>query len=131
MNHENPAFNEVLEAHVGIQQWLSGEAPTDQLARLLARFSPRYSMIGLSGQMLDYPGPQALFAQAHGKREGLQFRIDQWQEVACGPSLWVVSYREWQRDAQGAQSLRRSTVVFERGNDTLQWLHLHETPASA
>lgn len=127
----NPAFNEVLEAHAAIEQWLSGDAPASQLDTLMARFSPHYSMITLPGQCLDYQGLYRVFEQAHGKRPGLQIRIDELQQIASGPSMAVVSYREWQADAAGNQSQRRSTAVFEQNDGSLRWLHLHETPVAA
>lgn len=126
----NPAFNEVLEAHVAIEQWLSGDAPASQLDPLMARFSPHYSMITLPGQCLDYPGLHRVFQQAHGKRPGLQIRIDELKQITVGARVTVVSYREWQGDATGNQSQRRSTAVFEHDNGTLRWLHLHETPVT-
>ncbi|CAM3773627.1 nuclear transport factor 2 family protein [Pseudomonas wadenswilerensis] len=130
MSQRNPAFKEVLDAHVAIQQWLSGTAPADRLDALMARFSPLYSMITLPGQVLDYQGLRALFQQAHGKRAGLEISIDELHLIAEGPSLAVVGYREWQADAAGNRSVRRSTVVFERANGALRWRHLHETQAS-
>lgn len=123
----NPAFNEVLQAHIAIEQWLSGTAPVSQLDHLMGRFSPHYSMITLPGQCLDYQGLYRLFQQAHGKRPGLQIRIDELQQITCGPDTAVVSYREWQADAVGNSSQRRSTAVFEHDNGALRWLHLHET----
>ncbi|MNJ42875.1 hypothetical protein D3C77_378550 [compost metagenome] len=126
-----PALKEVLDTHVAIQQWLSGDAAADQLDPLMARFSPHYSMITLPGHRLDYPGMYRLFQQAYGKRPGLQIRIDELQEIASHSCLTVVSYREWQADAVGNQSLRRATAVFEHDHGTLRWRHLHETPVAS
>ncbi|MGH8380063.1 MFS transporter [Pseudomonas sp.] len=89
------------------------------------------ALLTLPGQVLDYPGLCRLFQQAYGKRPGLQIRIDELQEISAGPCLTVVSYREWQADAMGNQSLRRSTAVFEHDHGTLRWLHLHETPVAS
>lgn len=126
----NPAFNEVLQAHVAIERWLSGTAPVSQLEELMARFSRHYSMITLPGQCLDYQGLYRAFQQAHGKRPGLQIRIDELHQIATDPDMTVVSYREWQADALGTPSLRRSTAVFVHENGALRWLHLHETPVA-
>ncbi|QBF27058.1 DUF4440 domain-containing protein [Pseudomonas tructae] len=131
MNPTHPAFKEVLSAHVAIEQWLSGTAPADQFEALMARFSAQFTMINLPGQVFDYQGLRRLFEQAHGKRAGLEITIDELQLIAEGPSLSVVSYREWQADGAGNRSVRRSTAVFERDNGALRWRHLHETPVTA
>ncbi len=130
VSRSNPAFNEVLEAHVAIEQWLAGNASASQLDPLMARFSRHYTMITLSGQRLDYPGLYQLFQQAYGKRPGLQIRIDELQQIASGPGMTVVSYREWQADALGKHTQRRSTAVFEHDHGALRWRHLHETPVA-
>ncbi|CAK9888845.1 MULTISPECIES: hypothetical protein [Pseudomonas] len=131
MSQTHPAFKEVIDAHVAIQQWLSGTAPAAELDPLMARFSAQFSMINLPGQVVDYRGLQRLFEHAHGQRAGLEISIDELQLIAEGPSLSVVGYREWQVDGAGNRSLRRSTAVFERDdNGALCWRHLHETPVS-
>lgn len=123
----HPAFKEVLDAHVAIEQWLSGAAHATELDTLMARFSTQFSMINLPGQVVGYQGLQQLFEGAHGQRAGLQISIDELQVIAEGPSLSVVSYREWQVDNAGNRSVRRSTAVFERNDGALRWRHLHET----
>lgn len=128
---ENPYFAEVLDVHVLIQQWLAGQATADRLADLLGHFSPAFSMVGLAGQPLDYAGLQRLFSQAYGKRPGLAIRIDELQQVAHVEGLAVVSYREYQDDALGQSSVRRSSAIFEQLPDaSLRWLRLHETPCA-
>ncbi|WP_327440495.1 DUF4440 domain-containing protein [Pseudomonas donghuensis] len=132
MNPNNPAFTEVIDAHIAIEQWLSGNAPADQFDALMARFSRQFSMITLPGQVIDYQGLHSVFQHAYGKRAGLEIGIDELQLIAKGPNLSVVSYREWQADAAGNRSVRRSTVVFEHNtNGALRWRHLHETPVTA
>jgi hypothetical protein len=130
MFQPNPAFKEILDAHVAIEHWLSGNAPASELEPLMARFSRHYSMITLSGQRLDYPGLYQLFQQAYGKRPGLQISIDELQQIATGPGMTVVRYREWQTDALSNPTQRRSTAVFEHEHGLLRWRHLHETPVA-
>jgi len=128
MTLSNPFFQEVIDAHVDIEQWLSGRAEPGRLAVLLARFSPHFSMVTLPGAVLDRAGVDALFSSGHGRRPGLRIEIDALQEIAAWPGGAVVGYREIQADGAGSRTVRRSTVVFERdGAGCIAWRHLHET----
>ncbi|UVA77321.1 DUF4440 domain-containing protein [Pandoraea commovens] len=123
---------EVIDAHVAIEQWLSGRADPSALEPLLARFSSAFSMIALSGARVNRAALDALFGQGHGKRPGLQIVVDEVDTIAESPTGGVVAYRETQTDGEGLTTVRRSTAVFEREADGhIVWRHLHETPANA
>lgn len=124
MKQGNRGFVEVLEAHVQIRQWLSGEIGLEQLDVLMSRFAEGFGMVTLGGGLLDRAALEGFFRQVHGTRPGLQIEIDQLRQIAPG----VVGYREWQGGASGVTALRRATVVFEVQAERLLWLHLHETP---
>ena len=49
MNLPNPYFKEVVDTVADIACWLSGRAGPERLATLMARFSPGFSMITMSG----------------------------------------------------------------------------------
>lgn len=128
----DPFLQEVVDAHVAIEQWLSGQAAADRLAPLLRRFSPRFSMIALTGARVDHAGVEALFAQGHGARPGLRIAIDELHGIAAWSDGAVVGYREIQIDAAGRRTVRRSTAVFEcDAGGVIAWRHLHETPVAA
>jgi hypothetical protein len=121
-------FDEVIQAHVAIEQWLAEEQDDSELEQLLSRFSPQFSMISPLGRVLDFEALSELFQLAGGKKLGFRIELSE----LCGVALYdggaVVSYREQQTDATGLHSDRRSTVVFEKDADgTLIWRHLHET----
>ncbi|RQS74365.1 DUF4440 domain-containing protein [Burkholderia sp. Bp8963] len=131
MNSSNPFFDEVVDAHVDIAHWLSGRADPERLAALLARFSPRFSMIALPGTALDYAGVDALFSRGHGARPGLRIEIDELREIRGSHDGAVIGYRETQTDGEGRRTVRRSTAVFERdAAGRIVWRHLHETPVA-
>ncbi|MDN7585441.1 DUF4440 domain-containing protein [Burkholderia seminalis] len=131
MNPSNPFFQEVVDAHVDIEQWLSGHASRDAIAPLIARFSRRFSMISLQGHALDFADIDVLFSRGHGARPGLRIAIDELHEVSAWQGGAVIAYRETQVDAAGRRTVRRSTVVFERdANGRIGWLRLHETPVT-
>lgn len=132
MNQLNPYFNEVMDAHLAIESWLSGRAGEGALQPLLARFSPQFSMVAPGGNRLSYAELQGMFSNGHGARPGLRMQIDElrllceWRDGGC------VAYRETQAMGTGQINIRHSTAVFERRADgRLVWRHLHETLVQA
>jgi hypothetical protein len=121
-------FDEVIQAHVAIEQWLAEERDNSELEQLLSRFSPQFSMISPLGRVLDFEALSELFQLAGGKKLGFRIELSELSGVALYEGGAVVSYREQQADATGLHSDRRSTVVFEKKADgRLIWRHLHET----
>ncbi|AGK51017.1 hypothetical protein BTI_4122 [Burkholderia thailandensis MSMB121] len=129
MNETNPYFQEVIDAHVDIERWLSGQAEFDRLPALLGRFSPHFSMIAARGTSLDRAGLDELFRRGHGQRPGLRIEIDELQRIGAWRDGAVIGYRETQIDGEDRPNTRRSTVVFEYdAASRIVWRHLHETP---
>lgn len=123
---------EVIDAHIEIARWLSGEASQDALPALLARFSPDFTMITPAGALLDHAGLVALFGGGYGKRPGLTIAIDAMQTVAADAGTGLVIYREHQVDGLGNATWRRSSAAFIRdGAARPCWRHLHETFCTA
>ncbi|MDR6924962.1 DUF4440 domain-containing protein [Pseudomonas sp. BE134] len=121
-------FDEVIQAHVAIEQWLAEEQDDSALEQLLSRFSPQFSMLSPLGRVLDFEALSELFQLAGGKKLGFRIELSELRGVALYDGGAVVSYREQQTDATGLHSDRRSTVVFEKDADGgLIWQHLHET----
>ncbi|EJM12931.1 hypothetical protein PMI22_05160 [Pseudomonas sp. GM21] len=121
-------FDEVIQAHVAIEQWLAEEQDDSALEQLLSRFSPQFSMLSPLGRVLDFEALSELFQLAGGKKLGFRIELSELRGVALYDGGAVVRYREQQTDATGLHSDRRSTVVFEKDADGgLIWRHLHET----
>ncbi|WP_256077667.1 DUF4440 domain-containing protein [Massilia sp. YIM B04103] len=121
-------LQEVIDAHVEIEQWLSGAAPAEKLAPLLARFATQFSMVSPKGALLAYDDLSAMFSAGRGSRPGLHIHIDGFQTVQEWEGGAVVSYRERQALKNGDGNVRYSTAVFTRGaEDAVKWIHLHET----
>ncbi|MCE6978739.1 DUF4440 domain-containing protein [Pseudomonas frederiksbergensis] len=121
-------FDEVIQAHVAIEQWLAEERDESELEQLLTRFSPQFSMISPLGRVLDFEALNELFLLAGGKKLGFRIELSELRGVALYDGGAVVSYRERQTDATGLHSDRRSTVVFEKqASGQVLWRHLHET----
>ncbi|EPE3626548.1 DUF4440 domain-containing protein [Serratia nevei] len=124
----NPYFTEVIDAHIAIERWLGKGAGEEQA--LLARFTPDFSMIALSGAPLDFAALCAFFRAHRAAKPGLEIEIEEMKLVAEWPTGAVVSYREKQSLPGQNATLRYSTVVFERQPSALGWRHLHETAAA-
>ncbi|WP_447788427.1 DUF4440 domain-containing protein [Pseudomonas farris] len=121
-------FDEVIQAHIAIEQWLAEERDESELEQLLTRFSPQFSMISPLGRVLDFEALNELFLLAGGKKLGFSIELSELRGVALYDGGAVVSYREQQTDATGLHSDRRSTVVFEKqASGQVLWRHLHET----
>ncbi|EJM05608.1 hypothetical protein PMI18_01049 [Pseudomonas sp. GM102] len=121
-------FDEVIQAHIAIEQWLAEERDESELEQLLTRFSPQFSMISPLGRVLDFEALNELFLLAGGKKLGFRIELSELRGVALYDGGAVVSYREQQTDATGLHSDRRSTVVFEKqASGQVLWRNLHET----
>jgi len=125
----NRYFKEVLDAHELIRNWLSNkDAHDDVCEKLLARFSPGYSMVTPGGTLLDFTTLSTFFRTQRGARPGLDIDISEMQMVAESEGNATVVYKELQQLPGQNATLRFSTVVFEV-NDAgkVLWRHLHET----
>ncbi|MGE8150635.1 DUF4440 domain-containing protein [Pseudomonas vancouverensis] len=120
-------FNEVIQAHVAIEQWLAETRDTAELEQLLSRFSADFSMVSPLGRVLDFDALNELFSLAGGKKLGFRIELSDLRGVALYDGGAIVSYREQQTDATGLHSDRRSTVVFAKVDGRILWRHLHET----
>ncbi|MGY2443745.1 DUF4440 domain-containing protein [Pseudomonas sp. SDO52101_S400] len=121
-------FDEVIRAHEAIERWFSVEEEEAALERLLARFSPQFSMVTPLGRVLDVEALRALFQMAAGKKNGFRIELGELRGIALHERGATVSYREQQTDASGLHTGRRSTVVFEKTESgQVIWRHLQET----
>ena len=123
-------FDLVSETHVEIEGWFSGLEPG--VLPVMLAFSPQFSMIAPSGNVLDANGVETLFEQLRGARPGLNITLSEFKGIALHPGGAVVSYRELQEEHNGNRTDRRATVVFEKDADgKILWRHLHETFCAA
>lgn len=132
MSISNPYFDEVIEAHRLIEQWLGeANAPGEIMEQLIGRFSAQYSMIGLAGNALDYFALCAFFRANGGAKSGLQIEVFDLQVVSQWETGAVILYKERQTLGESV-TLRFSTIVFERNaQGKILWRHLHETSTAS
>jgi hypothetical protein len=125
---------EVLAIHVFLEQWLSGRVANedDVFAQGFARrFDPGFVLLTPDGEVL----PLALLTKAirawHGSSPSLRLQI---REVLLRrelDSLFVVTFEEWQRNAQHAAPNNGRLVTALLQTDRVApggfaWLHMHE-----
>ncbi|OQS32889.1 hypothetical protein [Chromobacterium haemolyticum] len=128
MTDQNPYFDEVIAAHIAIRQWFAGPADAAALAALMARFSPRFTMVAPSGASLDLDALRRLFAAAGGGKAGLEIVVDQLALLDWHAGGATVAYREAQYQGGWLSSLRLATAVFEHDEaGAPRWRHLQET----
>ena len=113
----NPYLQEVLDAHVLIERWLShGEGSAEALMK---RFAADFTMIPLSGEKMDYPTVSRFFHHAGGSRPGLDEVKNVWRVVQHG--VCAVGL------ADSSQNVRWSTAIFQHAEGKIVWRHLQET----
>ncbi|MCE0846519.1 DUF4440 domain-containing protein [Buttiauxella sp. A2-C1_F] len=123
----NRYIQEVIEAHVAIENWL-GKGEGDVQA-LLARFSPVFTMVTPGGKTLNFDTLSAFFQAQPAAKPGLKISLEEITVIAEWPAGAVVSYSEWQSLPGQEKTLRYSTVAFSKTDSALLWLRLHETAA--
>ncbi|WP_145563641.1 DUF4440 domain-containing protein [Yersinia aldovae] len=121
----NPFVNEVITAHVAIENWL-GKGEGDVQA-LLAHFSPTFSMVTVGGGKLDFAALSRFFQGQKAEKKGLKIELSNIETVAKWPEGAVISYSEKQSLPGQLATLRHSTAVFSLTDSVLLWQRLHET----
>ncbi|EAA7089466.1 TPA: DUF4440 domain-containing protein [Salmonella enterica] len=125
----NPYKEEIIHAHVAIENWLS--KGMGSLEALIARFAADFTMITPGGVCLDYPALGAFFQAQRGCRPGLVIVVEHIDLVAEWPEGAALRYRERQQLPGQAETVRWSTVILKRERGRIVWRHLHETTATA
>ncbi|NBB32322.1 DUF4440 domain-containing protein [Pseudomonas sp. BC115LW] len=128
MNDYRDYVTEVTQTLIDIEQWFAGPPDRGVLDRLLARFSPQFSMIAPNGNSLDFGALQQLFETLGGARAGMRIELSEMHGLDQHAHGATLSYRELQSDASGVLNDRRATAVIEKlPSGQLRWRHLHET----
>jgi hypothetical protein len=128
MHEVNPYFAELGEINADVQAWYNSAVDAAVLERLMARFSPQFSMVLPNGATLNRAALHEIFVKNGGQYPGFELAITDMVMVAQYPSGAVVTYNEHQTTRDGKRTLRRSTAVLERNAEgKIMWRHLQET----
>ena len=121
---------EIKDMHVVIQDWLSGECVNSDNSwkQFSNRLDSNFIIVSPSGNVTLFDDLCSNMKSAFGKKQGLKIWIDNVQLRHETSETLIVTYEEWQQDAQGNVTSRISTATFKKyPNNTIKWLHLHET----
>ncbi|AEG95303.1 MULTISPECIES: DUF4440 domain-containing protein [Klebsiella] len=121
----NPWIQEVIDAHVIIEQWLGRKEGSAQA--LMSRFAQEFTMVPISGAKMDYPTVSGFFHSAGGSRPGLSIVVDNAQVLSEWHDGGAVLYRESQTLPEQGEVVRWSTAIFQRIEGKILWRHLQET----
>jgi hypothetical protein len=128
MQEVNPYFAELDDVNAEVQAWYNSAVDAAVLERMMARFSPHFSMVMPDGRPLNRATLHEIFTKNGGQYPGFQIASTDLVMVAQHACGAVVTYNEHQSDGQGKRTLRRSTAVLERdAQGKVMWRHLQET----
>jgi hypothetical protein len=125
---------EIVALHEFFVQWFSGVVANDDdvFAQGFARhFEPGFVLIGTGAEILPLAALTKFMRAGHGSNPGFRIEI---RDVVLRRELdavFVVTFEEWQRNAQHAtpNNGRLCTVLLQTDRVApggLAWLHMHE-----
>lgn len=127
------AKEEVLDFHVFLQEWFSGDRDMDEdfLDRRLKAFHGDFRYFGPSGATITYDDLRAAYPGRHGFKPDISIEIRDLALRLETPDAVIVTYREVQTDPTDADfdHVRLSTAVFlpdAASPPGVVWFHLHE-----
>lgn len=119
---------EVLSLHRFLSVWLTGEVKRDDLVfeRFANALAEDFSVIHPNGVMQGKQEVLRNFREAHGnKQRGFRLEISAVQPRKLAANLYLVTYNETHAGESGRN--RICSALIHYGDETFQWLNLHET----
>ncbi|MET8775018.1 hypothetical protein ABZV58_08310 [Nocardia sp. NPDC004654] len=116
--------------HADLAAWLGSPAPFEVFERFAAAQHEQFSMVSVSGALLERDALLAGLREARNARPGLRIEISEVTELARFGEHVLVRFLE-QHLTDDDKSSRRVTAVLRTPDDTTgayQWLTVHETP---
>ncbi|UCG74117.1 MAG: hypothetical protein JSV45_07010 [Chromatiales bacterium] len=121
---------EIEALHEFFVGWFSGALAAAEFdAQFTSRFDPEFVLIPPSGELLTLGQLSGVLRVAHGSNPDFRIAIRDVQLRRITATHVLATYEEWQRNALAstpADNGRLATVLFQR-NESLRWLHVHET----
>ena len=118
----------ILELHVFIESWLKGTIErTENIFQYFENeLNDKFIIIHPSGEQQTKQKIVTDFWNAYGV-QSKNFKIDirNIKLLQETEDISIVKYEEWQTGTEN--SVRISTVIFNKINNNNTWLHLHET----
>lgn len=129
---EHPAWEqEIIDLHVFFCTWLNGSLPAEQavFGRFADTLAEGFAIITPDGELIEGPALIEKLWALHGRRPGLQIRIERPVLRRRAAGLTLVTYEEWQQIGK-IGTTRISTALFvdaPAAPNGLHWAHVHET----
>ena len=127
---ESDVRDEIVALHEFFVGWFSGTLPKSAFeTQFLSRFSPDFLLIPPAGTLLTLEDFQTGLRAAHGTNPDFRIAIRNVKLRRVLDSHILATYEEWQRNALASKppdNARIASVLFNR-NQSLEWLHVHET----
>ncbi|MBJ7554855.1 hypothetical protein [Marinomonas spartinae] len=121
------AHHSVIELHQWIQDVFTGDSKHSMsLEKLLNSFSPTFSMVPVSGNLVGLQQVEALFRQNIGSRPSLSITIEQCETLLETQDSIVIRYREVHQEEDKGSS-RWSVVIIDMHSGNPLWRYLQET----
>ncbi|HAC69563.1 MAG TPA: hypothetical protein DCP19_17440 [Pseudomonas sp.] len=118
-------LDEVVDLHLLIEAFFSrGEG---DVASLIERFHPDFSMITTTGNHIDLSHLAQMFGNRIGTQPGLTIELSEFKTLAEWGDGSLVGYRETHHVKGGDSRSRLSTALLLVREGRVLWRHLHET----
>lgn len=126
------ARREIGELHALFEGWYRGELPPEPgiFARFEDALGEPFFLVDPGGTLEEREAIVDAVRRGHGGRPDVAIRIRDARLRWRSGELLGASYEEWQRDGDGPERGRLSSVVLRldvRAPSGLRWLQVHET----
>ncbi|MEM8793026.1 MAG: DUF4440 domain-containing protein [Pseudomonadota bacterium] len=121
---------EIIRLHDFFTGWYKGAIPRTALETdFTAVMHPEFQLIMPAGKVYTKDDIVEVIDGGHGQNPDFRITIETVELAGTWPGLILASYIERQEGAKNSAAVnrRRSTVLFEAGDDWLLWRHLQET----
>lgn len=132
MSLTDDCAREVVAMHEALQAWfVTGD--DDAFDHVEAALAPGFVVVDPGGGETDRDSLLASLGEAGGGRADadppFEIEIRAVEPRLTSDDLCLVTYEEWQRGGDDAETGRVSSALFRRAESSpgVEWVHLHET----
>jgi hypothetical protein len=128
---EQLCTKEIEELHQFFQDWFNGVLPETEagFAPFPTALGESFTIVSPQGTVADRQQILEMLWAGYGKQVGVRIWIEGVRVSFVGNGVALAMYEEWQENVAREMPAkgRLSSVLFQKENDKLTWLHVHET----